>query len=71
MSAVVLWPLVFGYALLLYNLAISTMFEVGISRHRVPTDAVAILVLTVGVSLWSNARQEIRSGLSTCLDTAV
>ena len=63
-SAVVLWPLVFGYALLLYNLAISTMFEVGISRHRVPTDAVAILVLTVGVSLWAKARQEIQSNAS-------
>ena len=54
----VLWPLVFCYSLLLYNLAISTMFEVGNPRHRTPTDAVALLVLAVGLTLWNAARRD-------------
>jgi len=56
----VLWPLVFGYSLIAYNMAVSTLFEVGNSRYRVPTDAVTILVLVVGVTLWANARREVR-----------
>lgn len=59
--AQVLWPLVFGYTLLVYNLAVSTMFEVGNPRYRVPTDAVAMLLLLVGLSLWSEARAEMRA----------
>lgn len=39
------------------------MFEVGNARHRVPTDAVAILMLTAGTSLWANARREMQVGV--------
>ncbi len=52
----VLWPLVFGYSVLLYNLAVSTLFEIGSARYRAPTDPVALLLLAVGLTLWSTER---------------
>jgi hypothetical protein len=48
----------FLYLTMLYNAAISTMVEVGSPRHRVPTDALAMIAVAVGLTLWGEARRE-------------
>lgn len=60
----ILWPLVFGYSLLLYNMAISTLFEIGNPRYRTPTDAVAVLMLAVGLTVWREARHDAAAEVS-------
>lgn len=50
--------LAFLYMTMLYNAAVSTMVEVGNPRYRVPTDALAMIAVAVGLTLWGEARRE-------------
>jgi hypothetical protein len=46
----------FLYLTMFYNAAVSTLIEVGNPRYRIPTDALAMIAVAVGLTAWGQAR---------------